>query len=144
MPQAAVPAALKKAQPGTAEFRAGAARRAREHEGGPGAHGVFTMGPNDHLGLDQRARDGADPEGRLEARPVSGAPARSPGLRPGDRPVPISRSTRSRFGSPAGARGGSRPWIFQIALILGQDGITNGAIYALLALALVLVFAVTG
>ena len=32
---------------------------------------------------------------------------------------------------------------FQIALILGQDGITNGAVYALLALALVLVFAVT-
>ena len=31
----------------------------------------------------------------------------------------------------------------EIALILGQDGITNGAIYALLALALVLVFAVT-
>jgi branched-chain amino acid transport system permease protein len=31
----------------------------------------------------------------------------------------------------------------QIALILGQDGITNGAIYALLALALVLVFTVT-
>ena len=30
-----------------------------------------------------------------------------------------------------------------IALVLGQDGITNGAIYALLALALVLVFAVT-
>lgn len=32
---------------------------------------------------------------------------------------------------------------FSIALILSQDGITNGAIYALLALALVLVFAVT-
>jgi len=31
----------------------------------------------------------------------------------------------------------------QIALLLGQDGITNGAIYALLSLALVLVFAVT-
>ena len=31
----------------------------------------------------------------------------------------------------------------QIFLLLGQDGITNGAIYALLALALVLVFAVT-
>ena len=31
----------------------------------------------------------------------------------------------------------------QIALLLGHDGITNGAIYALLALALVLVFAVT-
>jgi branched-chain amino acid transport system permease protein len=32
---------------------------------------------------------------------------------------------------------------WQIALLLGQDGITNGVIYALLALALVLVFAVT-
>jgi branched-chain amino acid transport system permease protein len=31
----------------------------------------------------------------------------------------------------------------QIVLLLGQDGVTNGAIYALLALALVLVFAVT-
>lgn len=31
----------------------------------------------------------------------------------------------------------------QIFLLLGQDGITNGAIYALLALALVLIFAVT-
>src|SRR5574343_418163 len=31
----------------------------------------------------------------------------------------------------------------QIILLLGQDGVTNGAIYALLALALVLVFSVT-
>src|SRR5687768_12011627 len=31
----------------------------------------------------------------------------------------------------------------QIALILGQDGIVNGAIYGLMALALVLVFSVT-
>jgi len=31
----------------------------------------------------------------------------------------------------------------QIAMLLGQDGVVNGAIYALLALALVLVFAVT-
>jgi branched-chain amino acid transport system permease protein len=31
----------------------------------------------------------------------------------------------------------------QIALLLGQDGVTNGAIYALLSLALVLVFTVT-
>ncbi|MBT0963473.1 branched-chain amino acid ABC transporter permease [Denitromonas iodatirespirans] len=31
----------------------------------------------------------------------------------------------------------------QIALLIGQDGVTSGAIYALLALALVLVFAVT-
>src|SRR5207344_1378863 len=32
---------------------------------------------------------------------------------------------------------------FSIAVLLVQDGVTNGAIYALLALALVLVFAVT-
>jgi branched-chain amino acid transport system permease protein len=32
---------------------------------------------------------------------------------------------------------------FQIALLLGQDGIVNGAVYALMALALVLVFSVT-
>src|SRR5512147_1039223 len=32
---------------------------------------------------------------------------------------------------------------FDIALLLAQDGITNGAVYALLALALVLAFAVT-
>ncbi len=32
---------------------------------------------------------------------------------------------------------------FQVFLLLGQDGVTNGAIYALLALALVLVFTVT-
>ena len=31
----------------------------------------------------------------------------------------------------------------QIALLLGQDGIINGAIYGLMALALVLVFSVT-
>jgi branched-chain amino acid transport system permease protein len=32
---------------------------------------------------------------------------------------------------------------FQIAMLLGQDGITNGAIYALLALSILLVFTVT-
>ena len=52
----AVPEALKKAQPGTPEFRA-ALRDALEktHEMA-GAHGIFTMSPTDHLGLDQRAR----------------------------------------------------------------------------------------
>ena len=48
--------ALKKAQPGTAEFRAAlrdALESAREVLG---AHGVFNMSPTDHLGLDQRAR----------------------------------------------------------------------------------------
>ena len=50
------PQALKKAKPGTAEFRA-ALRDALEtaHEV-PGAHGIFNMSPTDHLGLDQRAR----------------------------------------------------------------------------------------
>ncbi len=53
--QAAIPVALKKAQPGTPAFRA-ALRDALEqvHEA-PGAHGIFNMSPTDHLGLDQRA-----------------------------------------------------------------------------------------
>ena len=53
---AAATQALKKAKPGTAEFRS-ALRDALEsvHELA-GAHGVFNMSPTDHLGLDQRAR----------------------------------------------------------------------------------------
>jgi len=52
----AVPEALKKAKPGTPEFRA-ALRDALENvKEVPGAHGVFNMSPNDHLGFDQRAR----------------------------------------------------------------------------------------
>ena len=54
--QAALPVALKSAQPGTPEFRA-ALRDALENvKEVPGAHGIFTMSPKDHLGLDQRAR----------------------------------------------------------------------------------------
>jgi branched-chain amino acid transport system substrate-binding protein len=54
--QAAVPEALKVAKPGTAEFRA-ALRDALENvKEVPAAHGIFTMSPTDHLGLDQRAR----------------------------------------------------------------------------------------
>ena len=48
--------ALKKAKPGTVEFRSAlrdALESAREVQG---AHGVFNMSPTDHLGLDQRAR----------------------------------------------------------------------------------------
>lgn len=53
---AAIPAALKKAQPGTPAFRA-ALRDALENVRDlPGAHGIFAMTPTDHLGLDQRAR----------------------------------------------------------------------------------------
>jgi branched-chain amino acid transport system substrate-binding protein len=51
-----VPVALKKAQPGTPEFRA-ALRDALENvKNVAGAHGIFNMTPTDHLGLDQRAR----------------------------------------------------------------------------------------
>ncbi|HZQ62005.1 MAG TPA: ABC transporter substrate-binding protein [Casimicrobiaceae bacterium] len=51
----AIPEALKKAKPGTREFRV-ALRDALEnvHEL-VGSHGVFTMSPKDHNGLDQRA-----------------------------------------------------------------------------------------
>jgi branched-chain amino acid transport system substrate-binding protein len=53
---AAVPEALKVAQPGTAEFRA-AMRDALENlKEVPAAHGIFSMSPTDHLGLDQRSR----------------------------------------------------------------------------------------
>jgi branched-chain amino acid transport system substrate-binding protein len=53
---AAIPVALKKAQPGTPEFHA-ALRDALENvKDVAGAHGVFNMSPTDHLGLDQRAR----------------------------------------------------------------------------------------
>ncbi|KON81791.1 ABC transporter substrate-binding protein [Azoarcus sp. PA01] len=53
---AAAPEALKKAKPGTAEFRT-ALRDALENlKEVPAAHGIFTMSPTDHLGLDQRSR----------------------------------------------------------------------------------------
>jgi branched-chain amino acid transport system substrate-binding protein len=52
----AAPKALKKAKPGSREFRA-ALRDALEATANlPGAHGVFNMSTTDHLGLDQRAR----------------------------------------------------------------------------------------
>ena len=53
---AAVPVALKKAKPGTPEFRAALRDALEQLKEVPGAHGIFTMSPNDHLGLDQRAR----------------------------------------------------------------------------------------
>lgn len=52
----AVPVALKKAQPGTPEFRAALRDALEATKEVAGAHGIFTMSPNDHLGLDQRAR----------------------------------------------------------------------------------------
>lgn len=50
-----VPAALKKAKPGTPEFRAALRDALEQVKEMPGAHGIFTMTPTDHLGLDQRA-----------------------------------------------------------------------------------------
>ena len=52
----ALPHALKKAKPGTVEFRR-ALRDALENiKDLPGAHGIFNTTPNDHQGFDQRAR----------------------------------------------------------------------------------------
>ena len=53
---AAVPEALKKAQPGTPAFRAALRDALEGVKELPAAHGIFNMSPNDHLGLDQRAR----------------------------------------------------------------------------------------
>jgi branched-chain amino acid transport system substrate-binding protein len=48
--------ALKKAKPGTPEFRTALRDALEQVKDLPGAHGVFTMSPTDHLGLDQRGR----------------------------------------------------------------------------------------
>jgi branched-chain amino acid transport system substrate-binding protein len=53
---AAVAVALKKAQPGTAEFRSALRDALETTREVAGAHGIFNMSPTDHLGLDQRAR----------------------------------------------------------------------------------------
>jgi branched-chain amino acid transport system substrate-binding protein len=53
---AAAPAALKKAKPGTPEFRE-ALRAALENvRNVAGTHGIYNMNPKDHNGLDERAR----------------------------------------------------------------------------------------
>jgi len=48
--------ALKKAQPGTAAFRAALRDALEGVKELPGAHGIFNMSPGDHNGLDQRGR----------------------------------------------------------------------------------------
>jgi branched-chain amino acid transport system substrate-binding protein len=53
--QAAIPIALKKAQPGTKEFRAALRDALESLKNVAGAHGIFNMSSTDHLGLDQRA-----------------------------------------------------------------------------------------
>jgi branched-chain amino acid transport system substrate-binding protein len=54
--QVAVAAALKKAKPGTPEFRAALRDALEETRDVAGAHGIFNMSKTDHLGLDQRGR----------------------------------------------------------------------------------------
>ncbi len=53
---AAAPQALKTAQPGTKEFRKALRDAIEGIKNLPVSHGIVSMGPNDHLGLDQRAR----------------------------------------------------------------------------------------
>ncbi|HWS12903.1 MAG TPA: ABC transporter substrate-binding protein [Rhodocyclaceae bacterium] len=54
--QAAIPVALKKAQPGTKEFRVALRDALEGVKNTTAAHGVFNMSAQDHLGFDQRAR----------------------------------------------------------------------------------------
>lgn len=53
---AAAPTALKKAKPGTKEFRAALRDALEGLKEVPAAHGIFSMSATDHLGLDQRSR----------------------------------------------------------------------------------------
>jgi branched-chain amino acid transport system substrate-binding protein len=52
----AIPVALTKAQPGTREFRKALRDALEGTRNVVGAHGVYNMSPQDHVGLDQRAR----------------------------------------------------------------------------------------
>lgn len=54
--QNAIPQALKKAQPGTREFRKALRDALEGTKELAGAHGIFNLTPNDHQGFDQRAR----------------------------------------------------------------------------------------
>jgi branched-chain amino acid transport system substrate-binding protein len=54
--QRAIPIALKKGQPGTPAFREALRAAIEETKNLPASHGIFKMSPNDHSGLDQRAR----------------------------------------------------------------------------------------
>jgi len=52
----AIPLALKKAKPGTVEFRSALRDALENSKNLAGAHGVFNMNAQDHQGLDQRSR----------------------------------------------------------------------------------------
>ncbi len=54
--QAAVPQALEKAKPGTPEFRAALRDGIEGSKEVVATHGVYNMSPQDHFGMDERAR----------------------------------------------------------------------------------------
>ena len=54
--QNAIPQALKRAKPGSKEFRAALRDALEASKNVVGAHGVFNISATDHLGFDQRAR----------------------------------------------------------------------------------------
>lgn len=54
--QKAIPVALKKAKPGTAEFRSALRDALESTRNVIGAHGIFNLSAQDHLGLDARSR----------------------------------------------------------------------------------------
>ncbi len=119
----AIPEALKKAKPGHEGVPRGAARRARGEQRRRRPTACSSMSPQDHNGLDNRARVMiTHRERQVDAREVA-----------------RERGRRGR----AGGRASHPRWISRSPRSLTQDGVTNGAIYALLALALVLVFTVT-
>ena len=126
-----LPVALKKAKPGTPEFRAALRDASRRMGRTIFSHGVMNWTADRPLGLHQRDR--RDAEGRrrqVRRREVTPATLRRrPSAQPGCGPTAWPRQLRRMD--------------FSIAGILALDGLTNGAIYALLALATVLVFAVT-
>ena len=53
---AAVPQAMKRAKPGTAEFRQSLRDAIESVHEVVGTHGVYSMSPTDHNGVDKRAR----------------------------------------------------------------------------------------
>ena len=111
----AVPVALKKAKPGTPEFRAALKDALESTPALAVTHGVLDYSSTDHWGF------------RADTGVVSRSSTPTGSWNRAD-PVALPRQ---------------RAMDFPIAAILGLDGITNGAIYALVAIALVLVFAVT-
>jgi branched-chain amino acid transport system substrate-binding protein len=56
MVQAAIPAALKSAAPGTEAFRVALRDALEKTHDLVGTHGVYTMSPTNHNGMDDRAR----------------------------------------------------------------------------------------